>query len=157
MNSIFIRALKKFKLLKFLNLNGTINCNNKSFTIPILQEVGFSNLYLSEPWMTDLLKIVLPIDRNQFVDIGVNIGQTMIKLKSVSTDIEYIGFEPNPKCVNYVYQLIKKNHFENITILPVGVSNQTVIGILNFFYSSVTDSSASIIEEFRPEQKINRK
>lgn len=157
MNKIFIRALKKIRLLSFLNLNGTINCNNKSFTIPILQEVGFSNLYLSEPWMTDLLKIVLPIDKKQFVDIGVNVGQTLIKLKSVNSEIEYIGFEPNPICINYVDQLIKKNHLNNIKLLPIGVSDQTEIGVLNFFYSSSTDSSASMIEDFRPEQKINRK
>ena len=50
--------------------------------------------------MIDILKIVLPIENKKFIDVGVNIGQTLLKLKSVSSEIDYIGFEPNPICVN---------------------------------------------------------
>lgn len=60
-------------------------------------------------------------------------------------------------CVNYVSQLVKVNHFNNISIIPVGVSDKIEIGVLNFFYTSSTDSSASMVSAFRPEQKIERK
>lgn len=157
MNRKLIRALNKLRLLDYLNINGSIQLNGKRFEIPILQKVGFSNLFMSEPWMIEVLKIVLPIDDKGFIDVGINVGQTLMKLKSVSSEIKYIGFEPNPMCVNYVSQLVKQNNLKNISIIPVGVSDKTEIGVLNFFYSSVTDSSASMITEFRPEQKIERK
>jgi FkbM family methyltransferase len=157
MKIILIKILKRFRLLKYLNLKVSISCNCKSVEIPIVQEIGFSNLYLSEPWMTKLLQIILPIDERLFIDVGVNIGQTLIKLRSVSEKIEYIGFEPNSKCISYVDKLIRINNIKKTTLLPIGVSDQTSLGVLNFFYESKTDSSASMIREFRPEQEINRK
>lgn len=122
-----------------------------------MQKVGFGNLSMSEPWMVEILNIVLSLDNKIFVDVGVNVGQTLMKLRSVSSEIKYIGFEPNPMCVNYVSQLVKENDFNNISIIPVGISDKTEVGVLNFFYASRTDSSASMISEFRPEQKIERK
>lgn len=157
MIKLLIRALNKFKILSYVNVNGNVTLNNKSFKIPILQKVGYTNLFMSEPWMIDILKIVLPIDSKLFVDVGVNIGQTLLKLRSVSSDIEYIGFEPNPMCINYVNRLVEANSFTKFSIIPVGISDKTEIGLLNFFYSSSTDSSASMISEYRPEQKIERK
>ncbi|MFK7926139.1 MAG: FkbM family methyltransferase [Bacteroidia bacterium] len=157
MNQLLIRGLKKLKLLKYLNINGIVNLNNKRFPIPVLQEVGLSNLFISEPWMIELLKIVLPIEDKVFVDVGVNIGQTLLKLKSVSPEIQYLGFEPNPMCINYVDKLISENKFKNTSLIPVGISNKTEIGVLNFFHESGTDTSASMIAEFRPDHKVEKK
>ena len=157
MNIKFIKALNKFKVLNLFNVNGTISLNKVKFTIPILQKTGFSNLFMSETWMIDLLEIILPIENKKFIDVGINIGQTLLKLKSVSSEIEYIGFEPNPICVSYINQLVKKNNFKRTSVIPVGISDKTGIGILNFFYPSSTDASASMIPGFRPEHKINRK
>jgi len=112
---------------------------------------------MSEPWMIDLLKIILAGENKCFLDIGVNIGQTLLKLKSVSDSIKYIGFEPNPLCVFYVNNLIKKNNFTDCHLVPAGISDSTCISVLNFFSNSTTDSSASIIPNFRPNQKTVRK
>jgi FkbM family methyltransferase len=156
MNKFTIRALNKLKVLKYLNVNGSILLNNKKFKIPILQRTGFDNLFMSEPWMIDLLKIVLKIDHDGFIDIGVNVGQTLLKLKSVAENIDYIGFEPNPLCVYYTKNLIKENNLTNCKLIPVGVSDATDLGVLNFFSDSTTDSSASIITNFRPSQRVVR-
>ena len=157
MNTIFIRALNKFRILNLLNINGNISLNKKTFKIPILQKEGYSNLLMTEPWMIDILKIVLPIENKNFIDVGVNIGQTLLKLKSVSSEVDYIGFEPNPMCVNYVSKLIKENNFDNTQIIPSGISDRNEIGVLNFFSQSETDSGASMIEDFRPSQKTFKK
>lgn len=157
MNTIFIKALNKFRILNLLNIHGTISLNKKTFKIPILQKIGISNLFMSEPWMIDILKIVLPIENKNFIDVGVNIGQTLLKLKSVSSEINYIGFEPNPICVNYAVKLINENNFDNTLIIPAGISDKNEMGLLNFFSQSETDSAASMIEDFRPDQKIFKK
>jgi hypothetical protein len=100
MDKLTIQILRKLRILKYLNINGNISLNGKLFKIPILEEIGFSNLFISEPWMIDLLKIILPIEKERFIDVGVNIGQTLLKLRSISDNIDYIGFEPNPVCIN---------------------------------------------------------
>jgi FkbM family methyltransferase len=157
MNVFLIRLLNKIKLLKYFNLSGKLVLNKIEFKIPIIERTGFENLFISEPWMIDLLKIVLKNDDQYFVDVGVNVGQTLLKLKSVSGKIKYIGFEPNPLCVFYVNKLIKENKFENCQLIPTGVSDSTELGVLNFFNNSTTDSSASIISNFRVNQNIVRR
>ena len=156
MRLLFIRALNKLSLLKFFNLTGEVTLNGKRFKIPILQKTGFSNLFVTETWMIKILEVVLPIDNKKFVDVGVNIGQTLLKLRSVSSEISYIGFEPNPMCVNYSAKLIKENEFKNTILIPSGISEKTELGKLNFYSPSETDSSASMIEDFRFNQKTFR-
>ncbi len=152
-----IRVLNKINLLKYLNLNGVLTLNKKNFKIPIIENMGYANLFMTEPWMIDLLKIILPIDDKTFVDVGVNTGQTMLKLRSVDADINYLGVEPNSNCVYYSNRLIEENNFKNTTILPVGISEENELGVLCFFHTSKTDSSASMITDFRANQKIERK
>ena len=53
-----------------------------------------------------MLENLLKKKNGAYLDIGVNIGQTLMKLKSVNPKIEYIGFEPNATCVHYVNKLI---------------------------------------------------
>ncbi|MBR9832565.1 FkbM family methyltransferase [bacterium] len=154
MNKFFLKALNKFNLLEKVNVNAPIQLNNKTFLIPVFGKVGYSNLFITEPWMIGLLSKLLPMKSGVFVDVGVNIGQTLLKLRSVDADVPYIGFEPNPFCVNYSSNLISLNKMKNVQLLPFGVSDNTAIGVLNFFHKGSTDSSASIIADFRPDQKV---
>lgn len=154
MNKFFLRGLNKLNLLHWFNLTGQITLNGKPFKIPVMGRTGFSNMWMTEPWMIDLLKIVLPVSQGAFIDVGVNSGQTLLKFKSVSGDIAYIGFEPNPTCINYVNELISINEFKQVTLIPAGISTETQIAKLFFFDESEMDSSASIVEGFRPDHKI---
>jgi FkbM family methyltransferase len=157
MANYFLKILNKLRLLPSFNLSGNVLINDVKFRIPIIQGVGYTNLSISEPWMIELLKIILPLGDKKFVDVGVNIGQTLLKLKSVKSDIDYIGFEPNSNCVQYIDNLIRANLLTEITIVPVGISFENTIGELNYYYDSSTDSSASMLSDFRPEQKIIKK
>ncbi|MDE3250404.1 MAG: FkbM family methyltransferase, partial [Bacteroidota bacterium] len=91
------------------------------------------------------------------IDVGVNVGQTLIKLRTVSTDTAYIGFEPNPLCVYYASELIKANKYNHTKLLPVGLFSHDGILELNLYSEGDTDQAASVIENFRPNQKVHRK
>jgi FkbM family methyltransferase len=156
MNKFFLRGLNKFNLLSKFNLTGKIILNKTVFRIPILGRTGFLNMWMTEPWMIDVLKIVLPVSQGVFIDVGVNSGQTLLKLKSVSNDIEYVGFEPNPTCIHYVNELIRINEFKNVTLIPAGISTDSQVAKLFFFDNSEMDSSASIIKDFRPDHKVEK-
>lgn len=150
---LLLKVLNKFKLLPYFNLIGKIQLNGIEFKIPVIRTLGLGNIYMSEPWMISLLKKI-DLKDGQFIDVGVNIGQTLLKLKSVNNDIEYIGFEPNPTCVFYSNELIAVNQFKNTTIVPVGIADVNGVLKLNFYSSNNSDPSASIIENFRPDQVI---
>jgi len=149
---LFFRSLRRIGILKYLNINIRTTVNNCQVLIPIINEKGLTNyLELSEIWMIDLVQKLFKnsIVDGCFVDVGMNIGQTLIKIKSIDPDIDYIGFEPNPNCVYYLKKLVKANNYLNIKILPIAISDKTEITELFLNNFSEIDSSASMIKDFR--------
>lgn len=151
------KIFRRLGLASRVNTTVKVVFGEQPFIIPLLGELGFGNLAPTEPWMSSLLLQLAPVIHQQqgvFIDVGVNIGQTLLKLRSVFPDFQYVGFEPNPACVNYVTQLIKVNAFTGIKLFPVGISDRPAILELQFFSEGDDDSCASLIKEFRPEEKI---
>lgn len=138
--------------LRRVNFSRKISINGVEISIPSIWGITCEE---SEPWMTDLLGKVLQEQHGAFLDVGVNVGQTLIKVKALDQHREYIGFEPNPGCAFYVQELIKQNKFENCTLLPVGLFIEDGVLSLDMFSDDVTDSSASLINNFRPDHKIH--
>jgi len=103
--------------------------------------------------MVELLAKLLPLRPGAFFDVGVNVGQTLVKVKSIDADREYVGFEPNPNCVFYVGNLMKANSFRKCTLLPVGLFTEDCVLSLDIFSDNATDSSASLIKNFRPDNR----
>jgi FkbM family methyltransferase len=145
-----LNKLEQWGVLKFLNLKIKTKVNQRSFYIPIIGGLGLGNLVKEEPWMDYLLNNISSTYQNLvFIDVGVNIGQTLLKVKSVFPKIEYVGFEPNPYCVSYLHQLIASNQIINTTILPIAIANETNVFPLLFDNESLSDSSAGIIKTYR--------
>ena len=104
--------------------------------------------------MINILASLLPLKDGSFLDVGVNVGQTLVKVKSVDPMRTYIGFEPNSACVFYVDELIRQNQFQNCMIVPVGVFNKDEVRPLNFFNDSAVSSSSSMIMDGRSSDSI---
>lgn len=157
MKKFIFRVLTKLNLLRHINFNTSVLINKRKFIVPVNAGVGIGNISISEEWMLKVLgELCLPAEKT-FVDVGVNIGQTLIKLKSVNPDIHYIGFEPNPLCVYYSELLVKANNWKNVSIVPAGIADHAQIIQLNYYTNDQTDSCASIIPEFRDENSVIRK
>jgi FkbM family methyltransferase len=152
-----IRFLNTIRALRYFNLEGEVGLNGKTFRIPVLGGSGYANLDMSEPWMIELLKRLIPLGNRCFVDVGVNIGQTLLKLRCVEPAMDYVGIEPNAACVHYVTRLIKTNQFKGVRLLPIGISNRTGLGELNFYGDLEVDSMASTVEEFRGAETRTRR
>lgn len=150
MKKIALKVLFKLKLADYFNLE----VNAGATRIPIIGGIGYGNIFGSEKWMRTVLELLLKGFRGCFVDVGVNVGQTLIKVKSIDREIEYIGFEPNPICVFYTERLIAANQFPHTRIIPAGVSNNNEIVTLKYFGADAVDSAASIIDNFRPGEKV---
>jgi FkbM family methyltransferase len=89
--------------------------------------------------------------------VGVNIGQTLIKFKTVYQKMDYIGFEPNASCVSYVESLIEQNRWDNIHLVPSGISENIGLGILEHYADDITDASASIVANYREGSKVYKR
>ncbi|UCB53844.1 MAG: FkbM family methyltransferase [Thiotrichales bacterium] len=80
------------------------------------------------------------------VDVGVNVGQFLLELKAINGKAPYYGFEPNPACVFYVFELIRLNRFASTCIFPVAVADGDRI---SYLFSSAWDSGTStLVKEF---------
>ena len=93
--------------------------------------------------------------KGSLIDVGINIGQTLIKLKSIDKDIIYYGFEPNPACIYYAHQLVKVNNFNKVKIFPLGLADSK--SLLTLFADNEIASGASILEKFRENYRANFK
>lgn len=117
------RILKKIGkgIIRRFNFDITRRVNGRKIVVPFVNgiKVGVS----SEPWLSGALIKLLPLRKGLFVDVGANLGQTLIKLKSIKPARGYVGFEPNPACVFYLRELIRRHAFENSEIIPAGLSD----------------------------------
>jgi len=140
-------------IVRRFNFSIPVTRNHTRFRIPLIRQMGTQNIRGTEPWMTELLSTLLPDLRDEiFVDIGANLGQTLLKFKSVSTSVDYYGFEPNPACCYYLEQLIAENHFDKTVVFPVAIAEE--IGVASLYIHHTDDtagSSASLLKDFKNE------
>lgn len=132
---------------KRFNYSIKIKINSKKFTIPVLSNSGLPLLLRRESWMAEFLKYVEMDKNGVFIDVGVNIGQTLLFFKSLHNQ-EYIGFEPNSNCNYYTQTLIEANNIKSAKIIPVGLSYET--NILKILMQDKFDEGATIVNELRP-------
>jgi FkbM family methyltransferase len=158
--SLFIaKSLRKLRILQGNRLNALnftlrYKFGNTTYKIPILKNTGWNNIFENEPWMTELLEVLMPANKGIFIDAGVNTGQTLLKLKSIEREREYFGFEVNPSCITYLKELIKVNNLPVTNLMPFGLSDKTGVTKLQFYYDNDTDVTASIISDYRPGDKV---
>lgn len=105
--------------------------------------------------MVDVLERLLELrPEGTFIDVGMNLGQTLLAVKALDPHRPYVGFEPNPQSFAYADRLIPLNNLSDVSLIPIGLSSATGLAQLQFYSASLTDSSASLVEGFRPGQNI---
>ena len=91
----------------------------------------FPNLFAHslehEPHVLAVIRHVLAERKCDFIDVGLNNGQTLIKLLEVDPDRRYFGFEPQPTCCAFVTRFIQDNRLAGKHVLPVALSDRTEI------------------------------
>ena len=142
------RILNKIGISK----NYPLVVNGQKFSVPIRKGIGFTHFADSEPWMDEILK-KLGQPKSNFLDVGVNIGQTLLKWKALFPDSNYVGFEPNQNCVAYVENLIALNTIKKCELQPYGLATEKTSTKLFLLGTDKGDSSATTIENFREGEK----
>jgi FkbM family methyltransferase len=151
----FHRLLYKLGIYKRINVTVKTTIDNKKISIPIINEFGYYHLLKHEEWFTLLLRQLLPISEGAFVDVGMNIGQTLLKVFSADSNREYFGFEPNPICYYYCQRLIEVNNFNNCHLFPVGLFDKD--DILTLYMDMDIATGASVLKDFRTNMRRYKK
>ncbi|MEJ0095455.1 MAG: hypothetical protein WDN46_19235 [Methylocella sp.] len=103
-------------------------------------------LYNDGGWKIYLLGKLVP-KGGALVDVGANLGQTLIEWKLSGASGQYVGFEPNYASASILSDIIKFNHYDDSFVAPVGLSN---IEKLYLTKGMSTDQAASIVSDLRP-------
>lgn len=140
---ILMKLLARAGLLKHLSFCIKVKRGKKIIKIPILGEIGYENLYEYEHWMDKIMPILLGCRQGVVVDVGVNLGQTLLKFLECENGHEYVGFEPNPHCFAYADKIIEVNHLKCVTLVPVGLSNETAL--LKLYLHNDCDAAATVV------------
>jgi FkbM family methyltransferase len=148
------RVLHKAHLLGYANLRVRVPIRGKMVVLPINGTAGIENLRLSEPWLLRAFEAVVGWKPGAFLDVGMNVGQTLLKYVAAGGGGPYYGFDPNATAVAYVKHLIRLNQLAWAHVVPVGLSDRT--GCARLHLSSDIDSTASIVGGFRPDSFYKR-
>jgi len=112
---------------------------------PIIYGMGRGYVIPAEAWMGECLQVFVETKSGCVIDAGVNVGLYLVKLRAISDEIEYVGFEPNAVCNFYTNELIRLNGFKNSKVLPLALSDSH--GIKTLYANRLGDKGASLIYE----------
>ena len=148
MIKLLLRILKKIRFLDKINIIVSCRYRNKTYKIPIINGLGYENILLNPNWLDSLIAAFCGSENQLFIDVGINLGQTLLRVKSTNETIKYIGFEPNAACCYYVGKVVDLNKFENSTISHTALFDKPGYLVLNKGYDH--DLRGSVIENQRP-------
>ncbi len=80
------------KIASYANFKLYKNVYSKKWLIPIIGGTGYDLLRSQEQKFIDVFKWILAKKEGCFIDIGANLGQTLLKVRSISSEIPYYGF-----------------------------------------------------------------
>lgn len=134
------------KLQRNFRKSSVISVDGKNFSIPHKGNFHLSHLDGHEDYLNDFIKAAVEMKSGTFVDVGVNVGQILLKLRSFDQAREYIEFEVSVSCCDYVNQIIDRNGIENSIIVPLGLSDSRSAIALHF--SDLSDPQATLVGDF---------
>lgn len=76
-----------------------------------------------EDYLVAVLRRRIEASPGVFIDIGVNIGQTLAKVIGIDRGRRYLGFEPQISCCYNVDQFLRLNELHNAAVLPIALAD----------------------------------
>jgi FkbM family methyltransferase len=110
-----------------------------------------------EPHLGAVIAELLRQRDGAFIDIGVNVGQTLCKLLATGQKRRYIGFEPQVACCFYVDQFIRANAIADAHVIAVALGEQPGVLELHVDDDDVDESASLDATGFRATMSATRK
>lgn len=102
--------------------------------------------------LSTCITLLKKLEKKVFYDVGGNIGIYSLVCAKAVPDIVIHAFEPVPDLAKIFNHLIHINHFENIFLHEIALSNKC--GVAPIYISDRSDASNSLLKGFRPSQQI---
>ncbi|HWC56417.1 MAG TPA: FkbM family methyltransferase [Sphingomicrobium sp.] len=100
-------------------------------------------------WKTNAVAAILARRSGTFIDVGANVGQSLLDFLSAPHRSAYLGFEPNLTCYQHLAVFISENRLDSCKVIPAGLADRNGIASLYRLAGDV-DSGGTILKELRP-------
>jgi FkbM family methyltransferase len=131
-----------------------VSVNGREYKLKPITLAGLLNAKWQAGWKAHLLSHLLPLGKGAFIDVGANVGQTLLDFLATSSSAPCYLFEPNPNCVVELNSIVAINRIENCKVVPIGLSDTSGPAKLFLAPSSPLDQGASLIENLRPNRQF---
>jgi FkbM family methyltransferase len=125
----------------------SVRVGGRLVKIPAVPATGWI-LRWRPDWKTQLIGRFLQQRAGLFLDVGANIGQTLLDYAACENRAGYIGFDPAPQCVQLLTEIVRMNGLADCRIVPVALADS--VGILEFYTRGPVDPAASLLSEIEP-------
>lgn len=127
-----------------------VDMGGKHMVVPHPQR-ALSEFWEWQPnWKTALIGSILSARPGLFIDVGANVGQTLLDYSSAANRAGYLAFEPNPLCVSHLTAVIERNGLEDCRVIPTGLSDRSGVAELLIEHDLEADPTATIMGDLRP-------
>lgn len=103
-------------------------------------------------WKTAAIGDILRLRPGMLIDVGANVGQTLLDFLSAPVHSTYVGFEPNPVCHGHLSKFISTNRLDRCLVVPAALGERNGIAQL-YSYGGDVDSGATTVSGLRPRLK----
>lgn len=118
---------------------------------PFVSDAPMRGLMAWAPdWKTRAIGAILERRPSTLIDVGANVGQTLLDFLSAPAGTYYLGFEPNPTCAEHLTQLLSVNALERCRVVPAALGDFNGVGTLHRFGGDA-DPGASTRRDLRPD------
>ena len=99
-------------------------------------------------WKTELLEKLLAGGDGVLVDVGANVGQTLLDYVHLGGRGGYVGFEPLPAAAACVQRVIDDNGLSQAVLVPIALSDRPTVSAIHIPEGDLR--SASLERDLRP-------
>lgn len=118
--------------------------------LPLCISTGFGNTLWKWSWKTHVIARLSRADQGAFIDVGANVGQTLLDVVATNSSTTYVGFEPLVANAFYLKELIRANALSSFRVVPAGLANEAGCVSIYRKIGSIEDAGASLRADLRP-------
>lgn len=140
-------VFRRLGVAKWLNYKHPFSISGRVFSIPIVGGLGENLLKLEPDFKSEVIRLFGDKLPGVFVDIGANLGQTILEAFANRQWDRYIALEPSPMVCAYLELLVKANRLP-VEILPWAAGQDALPH--NYCAQGDADASATMAPQGRP-------
>jgi len=148
MNRLAVSLTQRSKFFRYhVSYDLPIKRGGAFLKVPVVNGMGLEHLSDDEEGVQRIVRYLLSNSPGAFVDVGANIGQTLLKVIASDRNRRYIGFEVQPNCVGYLDRLIRANSLTNTQLFSIGLYSRSMV--MELYTDGEADPGASVVDGLR--------